>query len=862
MYAKGDFCNYLSGFRVEKGCEFTHTSIIKPSGSFYIPSEEYDNFWKQYKTALSNGEELYLTEKHRDISPFLIDLDFRFEKTANVERKYTEGILRDIVSMYGRYINEYVDTQGKDIDMFLMEKLSPVVDKGLVKDGIHIVIPNIVTKPSLQFIIRSKVLQEIPKILDGLGLKNSYEDVVDEAVIARNNWQMYGSKKPNSTSYKVTHVYRYKTSDGQVSEVQPECLEEDMAELLSIRNKYDVSKIKIDKLSVISAFEDEEKMKHARKHESQKPNNKKNVCDNLELVNKLVDIISPSRADGYESWIRVGWCLRNIDYRLLDTWVNFSKKSAKFEDGECERRWNYMRDDGLGMGTLNMWARQDSPEEYKKIMERDLGNLIYRSRSETHHDIAKVAHFMYKYDFVCVSIKHNYWYEFRNHKWVPCDSGHSLRARLSNDVVKEYCGAAAFYNSKACAEEMEADQQRWLEDAKKLNGIALKLKQSPFKENIIKECRDLFYVEKFEEKLDSRCNLVGFENGVYDLDIGEFREGRPEDYISFSTGINYVPYEAHHPQQAEIDECISKILTKPDIKKYVLTLLASFLHGGIREEKFHIWTGVGANGKSVLISLFESAFGEYCCKFPITLLTQKRAASNAATSELARAKGKRFAVLQEPSEDEKMNVGLMKELSGGDKIQARAIFKEPIEFKPQFKMVLTCNHLPNVPSDDGGTWRRIRVVEFTSRFTEHPDPEKPHEFLIDTELSVKFEDWKEQFMALLINYYKKYLETGVIEPEDVMRCTKEYQRNNDNFLDFVEQEMEKDDRGFISINDAHSRFNSWIKDNAPHLKSITKKNFNTALDKIMGKSVHMHKVHGWKGFSFKKDEFGEMGDDY
>jgi hypothetical protein len=31
-------------------------------------------------------------------------------------------------------------------------------------------------------------------------------------------------------------------------------------------------------------------------------------------------------------------------------------------------------------------------------------------------------------------------------------------------------------------------------------------------------------------------------------------------------------------------------------------------------------------------------------------------------------------------------------------------------------MVMTCNTLPAVPDNDGGTWRRIRVIEFGSKF--------------------------------------------------------------------------------------------------------------------------------------------------
>ena len=80
----------------------------------------------------------------------------------------------------------------------------------------------------------------------------------------------------------------------------------------------------------------------------------------------------------------------------------------------------------------------------------------------------------------------------------------------------------------------------------------------------------------------------------------------------------------------------------------------------------------------------------------ISLITQKRGRAEGATPALAMTKGKRFACFQEPEGDESINVGLMKELSGGDTLIARGLHKDPIEFKPQFKMVLTCNVLPDI----------------------------------------------------------------------------------------------------------------------------------------------------------------------
>ena len=109
MYNKGDFYTYLSGFRVEKGCEYTHTSITKPAGSFYIPSEKIDEFMLIYKEAYLANEDLYVTEKHRDICSVLIDIDLRFDKESKV-RNYDEKFIEDILKIYCDKINNYVNS--------------------------------------------------------------------------------------------------------------------------------------------------------------------------------------------------------------------------------------------------------------------------------------------------------------------------------------------------------------------------------------------------------------------------------------------------------------------------------------------------------------------------------------------------------------------------------------------------------------------------------------------------------------------------------------------------------------------------------------------------------------------------------
>ena len=64
----------------------------------------------------------------------------------------------------------------------------------------------------------------------------------------------------------------------------------------------------------------------------------------------------------------------------------------------------------------------------------------------------------------------------------------------------------------------------------------------------------------------------------------------------------------------------------------------------------------------------------------------------------------------------KINEGIMKELTGGDPVQGRALYCESEIFEPQFKLVVCTNSLFEINSNDDGTWRRIRICDFLSIF--------------------------------------------------------------------------------------------------------------------------------------------------
>ena len=830
---------------------------------------------------MQSGVSLHLTEKPTNPSIMRADFDFRFAlpeaKPSPLPRMYIDADVQRILSAYFDVLSSALVVPDEDFVAYVMEKQNPTENRGKLKDGIHIIWPKLVVSNDLQHWVRRKILDRATLVFTGLPLTNSFDDVVDYHIIDKCNWQMYGSSKPDMEAYKVTQIWRYDPSDKSMIDmsalvgVAPET---NYVDMFSMRASAELTEIRDDKAieieqyvkHVLPAIDERHKTKLHQQIFGQSINYLRNEApeDELKLARELVaKCILPNRANCYDDWIKLGWVLRNIDYRLLAQWVEFSQVSNKFIGGECEKLWDRMRVDTLGMGTLRWWAKKDNLPKYNEILSDNVITLIDRCAGSdgAHFDVARVVQAMYKdtYRFTTRDI----WYTFKpsQHRWVRTKEGLYLRLLLSNEICTKFLERALHFNAEAMR---YPDNRDVFEDkSKKLQCIGLKLKNCGFKDSIMKECKCLFTDEKFEEVLDSHAHLIGFENGVYDLRMHEFREGLPDDYISFSTGRHYVPYDPQNADARELNKFFDTLFTNPNVCRYVKDVLSIVLDGSVRQEKFYMFTGSGSNGKSKLLELVQKAIGEYYCILPISLLTQKRAASNAAQSELERTKGRRFAVMQEPGDNEKLNIGLMKELSGGDRILARGLFKEPIEFRPQFKMIMTCNELPEVSSDDGGTWRRIRVMEFTSKFTDAPDCANPKEFNIDLELSEKFDRWAEMFISMLIEHHKHLDPATIQEPLEVRIATEGYKKNNDIIGQFIGERLIRDATitTRITLNNIFGDFRNWATKIANKGKKMPDRNqFKAYMEKQFGQ----YPSTGWRGIrvvSGEGDDQDSEGDD-
>jgi phage/plasmid-associated DNA primase len=168
----------------------------------------------------------------------------------------------------------------------------------------------------------------------------------------------------------------------------------------------------------------------------------------------------------------------------------------------------------------------------------------------------------------------------------------------------------------------------------------------------------------------------------------------------------------------------------------------------------------------------------------------------------------------------------MTELTGQDKIMARPLYREPFYYVPQFKLLLACNKLPSIPSDDGGTWRRIRVIDFSQKFVDKPV--LPNEQKKDPELRGKLKTWNQGLIWLLINkYYPIYREKGLdsLEPARVKLSTNKYKEDSNIYMEFVNDALEIDDNESLSKELVWGIFKEWHSNSyngtkAPPLKKL------------------------------------------
>jgi len=620
----------------------------------------------------------------------------------------------------------------------------------------------------------------------------------------------------------------------------------------------------------------------------------KSIDSNSLIVKEAHDILMElygKYSEDYQWWIRVGWILKNIASKkgvnkilCLFVFIKFSSKWEKFSfknvRADIIERWNEFNENGdLNFRTLHYWLQQENPMAAKRVKDKQLNTYIEKTlgltgvfmpppggdgkkKRENPHigtdwDLAKLAYCAFGDDLRCVSIKENKWFIFENHRWTECDSGHTLRSALSEKISKLYIQKQSETLEIIRTTTDQSEQEKLTTKAAIYNNIASKLKKTATKSGIFQACKTLFYEANFTDRLNENPMILIFNNGVFDFANGEFRDGRPEDMMSLTTNINYIKINKENIFHKEAlnfwNNFMDTTFTDSSMRQYMWEHAAACMTG-IQTQGFWMYVGEGSNGKSMYVLAINTALGEYHHTLDMSTITQKRPPNGKALPEIAELRGKRYAVMQESSKGETINEGIMKQYTGGDPIMGRALYSKPSYFIPQFKLVACTNNLFGIKSTDNGTWRRIKKVDYESKFVKGKPSGVPadKEFIMDEDVKYKIAKYIEIFASLLCDIAHR-TKGKHAECEKINASSRAYKQTQDYLARFVEEKIKKSDSSIkICKNNIKQEFKHWW---ANEYSAGIPSKWGQELVEYLTKKLGKYERRGWHGWEIIYDTY-------
>lgn len=221
-------------------------------------------------------------------------------------------------------------------------------------------------------------------------------------------------------------------------------------------------------------------------------------------------------------------------------------------------------------------------------------------------------------------------------------------------------------------------------------------------QSVMTACTTPFFDRFIMDKMDKNPQLCAFANGIYDFERNIFRDGTPDDFISRQAAATYdEALTLESPSVQVLLSYLTQVFPTPAVRRYFMDIYCDVFIGHNVNSYIMLWTAAGANGKSVLQKLFLRMLGPLGVTLPTSVILGKRGHAGSATPELSVLDGGvRLAFIQEPKGDDIVNAGVLKELSGGDNLYIRGLYKEAQVLTPMFDLTLVCNEPPKIPDAD------------------------------------------------------------------------------------------------------------------------------------------------------------------
>ena len=323
------------------------------------------------------------------------------------------------------------------------------------------------------------------------------------------------------------------------------------------------------------------------------------------------------------------------------------------------------------------------------------------------------------------------------------------------------------------------------------------------KEAMLKEARHLEGVPIYPAQLDRYRHVINLPNGVIHLKKGgELRPHNPEYYLSKMAGTPYDP-DAACPRWLAFLEDVT--LGDREMIRYLQVLCGYCLTGSTQEQCMYFLHGNGRNGKSTFMDVLARVLGDYAVNAqPETLMVRDKTGGTQARGDIARLEGARMVSTFEPNAGFRLDEGMVKQMTGGDLITARYMYKAEFEFRPEFKILMATNYKPEIRGTDDGIWRRVRLIPFEAAIPEDR---------VDPRLPEKLAEELPGILGWMLEGAKIWYQEGRFPTcQRIDGASQEYRREMDHLAQFLSAGVLPQEGGAVKAVDLYACYTAWAKE--------------------------------------------------
>lgn len=399
------------------------------------------------------------------------------------------------------------------------------------------------------------------------------------------------------------------------------------------------------------------------------------------------------------------------------------------------------------------------------------------------------------------SVRYNYidncWHYYDSRRWCRDDTG--VICRLGDEIVEELRHGLTPYLRQPEGDPDEVEKQ--------FNKHLRYSRSSKGKKAMVKET--MHRVPVTPGQFDQHNQLLCTPNGVIKLRSGKLEGHDPDLYLTKMTHCEYTDKAGCPQWMAFLNDIFAG---DEELIRYIQKAVGYSLTGSTEEQCLFFCYGTGRNGKSTFLDTISAMLGDYAVNIQPETIMVKHNTGNGPSSDIARLKGARFVTSVEPNEGMRLNEGLIKQLTGGDKVTARFQYGRDFEFTPEFKLWIGTNHKPVIRGTDTGIWRRVHLIPFTVQIPEEK---------VDKRLVYKLRQELPGILAWAVDGCMLWQREGLRKPAAVEEATKEYRSEMDVVAAFLDACCERG-MGREKTTDLYQAYSAWADENNEYKMSSRK----------------------------------------